>query len=69
VVRRRNGNGHAVLTVLTDEGDFILDNLTTRVVAWDRTSYRFLMRQSQGSALRWVTVGSGAPSIVGAVDR
>jgi predicted transglutaminase-like cysteine proteinase len=69
VVRRRNGNGHAVLTVLTDEGDFILDNLTTRVVSWDRTSYRFLMRQSQGSALRWVTVGSGAPSIVGAVDR
>jgi predicted transglutaminase-like cysteine proteinase len=67
VVRRRNGNGHAVLTVLTDEGDFILDNLSTRVVSWDRTSYRFLMRQSQGSALRWVTVGSGTPPLVGAV--
>jgi len=69
VVRRRNGNGHAVLTVLTDEGDFILDNLTTRVVPWDRTSYRFLMRQSQGSALRWVSVGTGTPPLVGAVTR
>ncbi len=65
VVQRANGNGHAVLTVLTDEGDFILDNLTDRVVAWHRTSYRFLMRQSQGSALRWVSVGPGATGAVG----
>lgn len=66
VVQRPNGNGHAVLTVLTDEGDLVLDNLTDRVLAWDRTPYRFLMRQSQGSALRWISVGSGAAAAVGA---
>ena len=26
VVREKNGNGHAVLTVKTDKGEFILDN-------------------------------------------
>src|SRR5690606_34047106 len=30
VVRKRNGEGHAVLTVRTDRGDFILDNLTDK---------------------------------------
>ncbi|RVD52138.1 transglutaminase, partial [Mesorhizobium sp. M2D.F.Ca.ET.140.01.1.1] len=28
VVRKPDGEGHAVLTVRTDKGDFILDNLT-----------------------------------------
>ena len=28
VVRKPDGEGHAVLTVRTDEGDYVLDNLT-----------------------------------------
>lgn len=31
LVRQANGEGHAVLTVRTDRGDFILDNLDQRV--------------------------------------
>ena len=30
VVRKPDGEGHAVLTVRTDKGDFVLDNLTDR---------------------------------------
>ena len=31
VVRQESGEGHAVLTVLTDRGDLVLDNLETHV--------------------------------------
>ncbi len=37
VARQRNGDGHAVLTVRTSHGDFILDNLEPRVLAWSDT--------------------------------
>ena len=36
VVRDRNGDGHAVLTVKTDKGEFILDNQRDEIVALDR---------------------------------
>jgi predicted transglutaminase-like cysteine proteinase len=35
VVRKRDGEGHAVLTVRTQHGDYILDNLTDDVLAWE----------------------------------
>ena len=35
VVRKPDGEGHAVLTVRTDKGDFVLDNLTDSVRQWD----------------------------------
>ena len=47
VVRDKNGEGHAVLTVKTDKGEFILDNQNENVVAWTETGYRFVKRQSQ----------------------
>eukprot|EP00913_Durusdinium_trenchii_P027013 g25348.t1 len=34
VVRKPDGEGHAVLTLRTTEGDFILDNLDNEVIAW-----------------------------------
>ena len=34
VVRQPDGEGHAILTVLTDRGDFILDNLDDAVELW-----------------------------------
>ena len=46
VVRKPDGEGHAVLTVRTDAGDFILDNLSDEVKPWDRTGYRYLKRQA-----------------------
>lgn len=68
VVRKRNGEGHAVLTVRTDRGDFVLDNLTDAVVPWNKTGYRYLKRQASNHTGRWVTIrGDRSNSVVGAV--
>ncbi len=47
------GGGHAVLTVRTDRGDYILDNLNGRILAWTETSYRFFKRQSEFDSGKW----------------
>lgn len=54
VVQQKNGEGHAVLTVRTTRGDFILDNIETKVQLWHRTPYRYLMRQSFLDPRRWM---------------
>lgn len=62
VVRKPDGEGHAVLTVRTDQGDFVLDNLTDSVRLWDQTGYRFLKRQASNNTGRWVTIRAAQPS-------
>ena len=56
VVRKPNGEGHAILTIRTDKGDYVLDNLTDRVRNWNRTGYTFLKRQAETLPGRWVTI-------------
>jgi predicted transglutaminase-like cysteine proteinase len=56
IVRDKNNQGHAVLTARTTRGDFILDNLTDEVKAWDATGYRFVKRQSQEDPNVWVAI-------------
>ena len=69
VLRKPDGEGHAVLTVRTDQGDFILDNLTDSVVPWDETGYIFLKRQANDHTGRWVTILEGAQEpLVGSVQ-
>lgn len=68
VVRKPDGEGHAVLTVRTDKGDFILDNLTDAVRAFDDTGYRYLKRQASTDTGRWVSIRGGSSRLVGAVD-
>ena len=63
VVREKNGNGHAVLTVKTDRGEFILDNQEERTLLWSETSYRYVKRQSQSDPNRWVALGDPRPTI------
>ncbi len=58
VVRDQKGDGHAVLTVRTDRGDYILDNQADEVLPWHQTGYRFVKRQSQTDQNQWVLVGS-----------
>ncbi len=67
VVRQRNGDGHAVLTVRTGTGDFVLDNLETRVLAWKQTGYTFLKRQSETNSGVWVKVNDGHAEAVASV--
>ncbi len=57
VVRDQNGNGHAVLTVKTDRGEYVLDNQTNDVLLWADTGYRFVKRQSQSDPNVWVSLG------------
>lgn len=56
VVRQQNGEGHAVLTVRTDKGDFILDNLEASILPMDQTGYTFLKRISEYHSGKWVTI-------------
>jgi predicted transglutaminase-like cysteine proteinase len=63
VVRDNKGEGHAVLTVKTDKGDFILDNQEEQVLLWSDTGYRFVKRQSQSNPNVWVALGDPRPAI------
>jgi len=67
VVRKPDGEGHAVLTVRTDKGDFILDNLSDSVKVWSETDYRYLKRQSSVNTGRWVSIREGQTTLVGSV--
>jgi predicted transglutaminase-like cysteine proteinase len=62
VVRDRNGDGHAVLTVKTDKGEFILDNQSNDILLWSETGYRFVKRQSQSDPNVWIALGDTAPA-------
>lgn len=69
VVRQPNGDGHAVLTVRTDLGDFILDNLEPRILSWHDTEYRYLKRQSANNSGTWVKIRDGRAVVVGSVSN
>ncbi|MCJ2011177.1 transglutaminase-like cysteine peptidase [Methylobacterium sp. J-076] len=47
--------GHAVLTVRTDRGDFILDNKTDEIRPWKRVPYSFIKRAGQDGTA-WVSL-------------
>jgi predicted transglutaminase-like cysteine proteinase len=57
VVRDQHGDGHAILTVKTDKGEFILDNQTDDILLWSDTGYRFVKRQSQSDPNVWISLG------------
>jgi predicted transglutaminase-like cysteine proteinase len=56
VVRDEKGEGHAVLTARTVQGDFILDNKIDEVKAWHRTRYEYIMRQSYLNPQIWMSL-------------
>jgi predicted transglutaminase-like cysteine proteinase len=56
VVRDRNGDGHAVLTVATDLGEFVLDNQNADILPWQATRYQYQKRQSQTHPSIWVSL-------------
>ena len=69
VVRDRNGEGHAVLTVTTNKGDYVLDNQNGDILLWSETGYRFVKRQSQSNPNVWVSLGNQRPAIATATSR
>ncbi len=68
VVKDLEGEGHAILTVKTDRGEFILDNLTDDIRPWNATGYTYLKRQAQDDPNVWLNLGAvrGLPSVAAA---
>lgn len=66
VVRDENGEGHAVLTVRTSDGDLILDNKRDEVMAWSSSPYAFVKRQSATDPRIWLSLAQ--PSDGGAAQ-
>lgn len=64
VVRDEQGDGHAILTLRTDRGDYVLDNKTSRIRPWQATAYGFVKRQSQQHPDIWVTLDGSASPVV-----
>lgn len=66
VVKDARDEGHAVLTVKTNAGEFILDNLSNEIKPWRETGYRFVKRQSQADQNVWLQIGdpTAAPDYV-----
>jgi predicted transglutaminase-like cysteine proteinase len=56
IVRDLHGEGHAILTVKTNRGEFTLDNLTDEIRPWNATGYHFLKRQSQENPNVWISI-------------
>ncbi|WP_293506929.1 transglutaminase-like cysteine peptidase [Parvibaculum sp.] len=56
VVREWNGDGHAVLLVRTDRGEFVLDNKTWDIALWNDTPYQWIKRQSRERPFIWVNL-------------
>lgn len=63
IVRTRYNEDHAVLVVATRQGDFVLDNLTSRLRPWQKTGYDWISRQAPGDDLGWVSL-IPTPSVV-----
>jgi predicted transglutaminase-like cysteine proteinase len=68
VVRDQKNEGHAVLTVKTNRGEYILDNQRDEILPWNKTGYHFVKRQSQSDPNTWVSLGvpRAAPAMVSA---
>ena len=63
VVRDRNNEGHAVLTVKTDKGEYVLDNQEADIMIWSETDYRYVKRQSQTDPNLWISLGDPRPAV------
>jgi predicted transglutaminase-like cysteine proteinase len=56
IVRDLEGEGHVILTVRTDRGEFVLDNLAAEIRPWDVTGYQYIKRQSQEDPNIWLSI-------------
>jgi predicted transglutaminase-like cysteine proteinase len=57
VVKDHMGEGHAILTIKTTKGEFVLDNMVNSIQPWDHSGYRFVKRQSQEDPNIWKSIG------------
>lgn len=67
VVLDEANEGHAILTLVTSEGDFILDNRQNTIRRAADVDYTFLKRQSQHDPRDWVSLSITGPRASGAI--
>lgn len=67
VVRDEKGEGHAVLTARTAQGDFVLDNKVDDVRLWIDSGYYFIMRQSYLDPRVWVSLDANDRAVPDAI--
>lgn len=51
-----SGEAHLLLVVVTDRGDYVLDNLRPTMVRWDELPYRWVMRSTPQDPRNWQAV-------------
>jgi len=66
IVRTYSNIGHAVLSVSTDQGDYILDNRTSQIHPWEQAHYDWISRQDAQNPMSWVSLRSGYPTLASA---
>ncbi|WP_343312615.1 transglutaminase-like cysteine peptidase [Brucella sp. BE17] len=54
---------HVVLSVRTDHGDYILDNMRTEVLPVEQTSYRYIKMQSPAHSGQWVSIAGRSMAV------
>lgn len=72
VVKDEKGDGHAILTARTTQGDFVLDNKVAAVKPWFASGYDFIMRQSYLNPRVWMSldpIDGQAPMAISGVKR
>lgn len=63
VVITSHNQRHTVLTISTDRGDYVLDNLTNSVKPWSRTGYIWIERQIPKKPFSWEVVGASTTQV------
>jgi predicted transglutaminase-like cysteine proteinase len=56
IVWTKQNQGHAVLIVRTDKGEYALDNLSKQVLLWSKTPYDYVKRQTRTNPNAWVYI-------------
>jgi predicted transglutaminase-like cysteine proteinase len=69
IVRDLDGEGHAILTVKTDHGEFVLDNLTDEIRPWNATGYTYVKRQAQYDPNIWLDLGGARGPATAGVEH
>ncbi len=68
VVLDERGEGHAILTIPTSDGDYVLDNRRDDILRWNATKYTFLKRQSDQNPRQWVSLKANEPVASGTLS-
>jgi predicted transglutaminase-like cysteine proteinase len=69
VVLDERNEGHAVLTIASEAGDYILDNRRDDILLWNETGYKFLKRQTSRDPKQWVALGTKPNAALGTASE